>query len=136
MLKMLDRIESIYVGLGLALRVFLVLQTRIRNYFEQSGEFVTPLSSWKRGRMIDSIERDFMSIVVLVIEGIYLRKLNLSPFTGSIVHEVGRMKETRSIRIERSFRHHCHCSSIRNYMQSPMDMSKDYSSFVLTFLWN
>lgn len=26
--------------------------------------------------------------VLLVIEGIYLRKLDLSPFEGSIVHEV------------------------------------------------
>ncbi|CAF4325875.1 unnamed protein product, partial [Rotaria sp. Silwood2] len=67
---MFGRIESTYVGIGLALRVFLFLQTRIRNYFEDSGEFVTPLNSWKR-----------------VIEGIYLRKLNLSPFVGSIVHE-------------------------------------------------
>lgn len=47
---MLDRIESIYVGIGLALRVFLFFQTRIRNYFEDSGEFVTPLNSWKRGK--------------------------------------------------------------------------------------
>jgi hypothetical protein len=30
--------------------------------------------------------------VFLVIEGIYLRKLNLSPFAGSIVHEVGEME--------------------------------------------
>ncbi|CAF1236162.1 unnamed protein product [Rotaria sordida] len=67
---MLDHIESTYVGIGLALRIFLFFQTRIRNYFEESGEFVTPLNSWKR-----------------VIEGIYLRKLNLSPFVGSIVHE-------------------------------------------------
>ncbi len=49
---MLDRIESIYVGIGLALRVFLFFQTRIRNYFEDSGEFVTPLNSWKRGKYI------------------------------------------------------------------------------------
>ncbi|CAF0780998.1 unnamed protein product [Adineta steineri] len=67
---MLDRIESTYIGIGLVLRIFLFFQTRIRNYFEDSGEFVTPLNSWKR-----------------VIEGIYLRKLNLSPFVGSIVHE-------------------------------------------------
>lgn len=46
---MLNRIESIYVGIGLALRVFLFCQTKIRNYFENSGEFVTPLNSWKRG---------------------------------------------------------------------------------------
>jgi hypothetical protein len=49
---MLDRIESIYIGIGLALRVFLFFQTRIRNYFEDSGEFVTPLNSWKRGKNI------------------------------------------------------------------------------------
>jgi hypothetical protein len=47
---MLNRIESTYIGIGLALRVFLFLQTRIRNYFEDSGEFVTPLNSWKRGK--------------------------------------------------------------------------------------
>jgi len=47
---MLDLIESIYVGIGLTLRIFLVFfQTRIRIYFEESGEFVTPLNSWKRG---------------------------------------------------------------------------------------
>ncbi|CAF0937515.1 unnamed protein product [Adineta steineri] len=68
---MFDGIESLYIGLGLILRIFLVFsQTRLRNYFEQSGEFVTPLNSWKR-----------------VIEGIYLRKLNVSPFLGSVVHE-------------------------------------------------
>ncbi|UJR37524.1 hypothetical protein I4U23_030226 [Adineta vaga] len=68
---MLDRIESICVGIGFGLRIFLVfVQSKIRNYFEQSGEFVTPLNSWKR-----------------VVEGIYLRKLNVSPYFGSIVHE-------------------------------------------------
>jgi len=49
---MVDRIESIYIGIGLALRVFLFFQTRIRNYFEDSGEFITPLNSWKRGKNI------------------------------------------------------------------------------------
>jgi hypothetical protein len=49
---MLDRIESTYIGIGLAIRVFLFFQTRIRNYFEDSGEFVTPLNSWKRGKNI------------------------------------------------------------------------------------
>jgi phosphatidylinositol glycan class U len=78
---MLNRIESIYVGVGLALRVFLFFQTKIRNYFEDSGEFVTPLNSWKR-----------------VIEGIYLRKLNLSPFVGSIVHEVCKMNTNKQRR--------------------------------------
>ena len=48
---MLDRIESTYVGIGLLLRVFLFFQTRIRNYCEDSGEFVTPLNSWKRGKI-------------------------------------------------------------------------------------
>ncbi|CAF4576074.1 unnamed protein product, partial [Rotaria magnacalcarata] len=43
-----DTFESIYVGVGLAIRVFLFFQTRIRHYFEESGEFVTPLNSWKR----------------------------------------------------------------------------------------
>jgi hypothetical protein len=49
---MIDRIESIYIGIGLSLRVFLFFQTRIRNYFEDSGEFITPLNSWKRGKNI------------------------------------------------------------------------------------
>ena len=85
---MLDRIESIYIGIGVALRVFLVLQTRIRNYFEDSGEFVTPLNSWKRGRNVCLKGSSKINCVFSVIEGIYLRKLNLSPFVGSIVHEV------------------------------------------------
>ncbi|CAF3515949.1 unnamed protein product [Rotaria sp. Silwood1] len=69
--KMLDRIESTYIGIGLALRVFLFFQTRIKNDFEDNAEFVTPLNSWER-----------------IIEGIYLRKFNLSLFVGSIIHEV------------------------------------------------
>jgi len=47
---MIDRIEATYIGIGLTLRVFLFFQTTIRNYFEDSGEFVTPLNSWKRGK--------------------------------------------------------------------------------------
>ena len=50
---MLDKIESTYVGIGLALRVFLFFQTRIKTYFEESGEFVTPLNSWKRGKKLE-----------------------------------------------------------------------------------
>ncbi|CAF1097648.1 unnamed protein product [Adineta ricciae] len=68
---MFDKVELAYVGIGLLVRVFLFFQTRIRSYFEDNGEFVTPLNSWKR-----------------VIEGIYLHKLNVSPFVGSIVHEM------------------------------------------------
>jgi len=68
---MIEQKHWICLGFGLILRVFLGFQTTIRQYFENSGEFNTPLTSWKR-----------------VIEGIYLRQLNLSPFTGSIVHEM------------------------------------------------
>lgn len=35
--------------------------------------------------------------VFLVIEGIYLQKLNLSPFAGSIVHEVGEIEFQRAL---------------------------------------
>ncbi|CAF0885063.1 unnamed protein product [Adineta ricciae] len=68
---MLNRVEARYFGIGLILRIFFVFfQSTTRHYFENSGEFVTPLNSWKR-----------------IIEGIYLRQLNVSPFLGSIVHE-------------------------------------------------
>jgi hypothetical protein len=127
---MLDKIESIYVAFGLALRVFLFLQTRIRHYFEDSGEFVTPLNSWKRGKIRLFIGNWMIDWVFLVIEGIYLRKLNLSPFVGSIVHEVSRnIHRGTPILIDwLSFRHHCRFSSIQNYMQLLMDMSKVYLS--------
>lgn len=46
---MFDRTESICMGLGLLVRVLLFFQSRIRQYFEESGEFSTPLTSWKRG---------------------------------------------------------------------------------------
>lgn len=38
----------------------------------------------------------------LVIEGIGLRKLNISPFAGSIVHEVCKGKIERKLFIERT----------------------------------
>lgn len=49
---MLNRIELTYVSIGFAIRIFLFFQTKIRTYFEESGEFVTPLNSWKRGKYI------------------------------------------------------------------------------------
>ena len=88
---MFDRMESICLGLGLLVRVLLFFQARIRHYFEESGEFSTPLTSWKRGERRDFTSNSLCS--ALVVEGIYLRKLNLSPFVGSIVHEVNRRGE-------------------------------------------
>jgi hypothetical protein len=72
---MLDRIESAYVGIGLTIRVFLFLQTRIRNYFEDSGEFVTPLNSWKRGKNVTWNESLWLNV------HIFSCRRNLSPKT-------------------------------------------------------
>lgn len=56
---MIERKHWLCLGLGLILRVFLFFQTTIRQYFENSGEFNTPLTSWKRGN-----ENQFENVTV------------------------------------------------------------------------
>lgn len=91
--KMLNRVETTYFGIGLILRIFFMFfQSTTRNYFENSGEFVTPLNSWKRSETF-CWNFSYCFLFRLVTEGIYLRQLDVSPFLGSVVHEVCEKSE-------------------------------------------